>query len=226
MSFSKATGDLFEPLGVSFYEAVRTGPAALAGAFLSTSILLAGSLLLGQIGLGLQWVLPAGFLLVHVVFIIAIADVTARRMAGEPFTAARARIWLINGLLLSVVLAAIAALGVAAGLPVGARNGQVLLLTGWAVLSLSAAPSLMLDRSGSRRPSAWALGGRLIACAAWGFLLALLGEPIHGCRGECWGLFEGGLFAIPFAGAYLFLTCLSCGVLSAVFTARATSRSS
>lgn len=224
MSLSRATGDLIEPLGASLYEAGRSAPVALAGAFLSLFALIAFSLLVGGIGLGAGWLLLAGALLAHVVFIIAVADLTRRRMAGEAFAAARIPLWLVNGLLLTLVLVVIAATGWAAGLPVGARDGQVLLLTGWAVLSLTGAPALLLDRGPVRWPSPATLGGRLIACAAWGALLVFLGNPLHGCRGECWGVFEGGLFAIPFAGAYLFLVSLSCGILSAVFTAPAGQR--
>lgn len=80
----------------------------------------------------------------------------------------------------------------------------------WFVATTLVLPARLMGHEPAA-PSRWPVA---IALLPWLFASEIVGAPLRNC-GDCWGLFDGGVFTIPLLAAYLFGLTLSSAAVSA-----------
>lgn len=89
-------------------------------------------------------------------------------------------------------------------------------MAGWALLVATALPARTVCWLRGQRPQLGALDVQVAVAAITLLPIALSGLPLQTCEGECWGMMEGGIVAMPLLGGYLFFASTSAALLSVI----------
>lgn len=95
----------------------------------------------------------------------------------------------------------------------GLSAGWLMWTVLWVVLCLARLPARAALGRATPRRRLW--GPLLIAMAPWLGAIMLTGFPSQACRGECWGIMEGGLFMLPITAMHVFLITVSLAAVTA-----------
>ena len=161
--------------------------------------------------------------LAHFVFVVALANIGVVTLRGEPASFVHSvKVGLAGGLvLLWPVLLLLMPLTLgpdhvsADGHYAWSIADLPWLVITWTTVTVLALPARIVVWARGERFVAHPPSKMLLLIAPWLAIVWLTGYPAQTCRGECWGLFEGGILMIPLFGAHLFLASFSCALLSA-----------
>jgi hypothetical protein len=162
----------------------------------------------------------------HAAFMVAACRAIAHRI--DPDLVSQ-RLPIANWMVCIVVVGTLAA-GIAVA--VGRQLGSPMEVAGIVAASVALAwtpflPAMALGIQspvGALRVTLWYLPAFVpiaaIVSAPFLIVTELLGFPAQTCTGECWGLFEGGLFMLPLFGAHMFFaSCMAALVSTVVYAA-------